>query len=65
MRDGKLTRAAILLLGKENSESFLYPAIARITWTLTDENGQRIDYTHFTIPFILTVDQVLGKVFEI
>lgn len=62
MRNGKLTYAAIVLLGREECEYLLHPYIARITWTLTDENDRRIDYSHFTIPFILTVDKVLGKV---
>lgn len=62
MRNGKLTYAAIVLLGREECEYLLHPYIARITWTLTDENDKRIDYSHFTIPFILTVDKVLGKV---
>lgn len=62
MRDGKLTRAALLLLGKEENDMLLYPSIARITWTLVDKDDIRIDYTHFTIPFILTVDQELSKI---
>ncbi len=62
MREGKLTRAALLLLGNELSEDKLYPAVARITWTLVDKDDKRIDYEHFTIPFILTVDKVLAKI---
>lgn len=59
---GKLTRAAILLLGKENAIFKLRPAVAEITWTLRDENELVVDYEHFSIPFILTVDQVLAKI---
>lgn len=62
MRDGRLTRAAILLLGKPLALQKIHPAVARITWTLQDENEIVVDYEHFTIPFILTVDKVLGKI---
>ena len=62
MRDGQLTRAAILLLGKPESLQKLHPAVAQITWTLEDEDHIVVDYEHFSIPFILTVDKVLAKV---
>lgn len=62
MRDGQLTRAAILLLGKPLSLQKIHPAVAQITWTLQDEEEIVIDYEHFTIPFILTVDKVLAKI---
>lgn len=62
MRDGQLTRAAILLLGKPLSILKIYPAVAQITWTWQDEEGIVQDYEHFTIPFILTVDKVLSKI---
>ncbi len=62
MIDGKITRAAILLLGKPVSEYKLAPAVAQITWTRRDKNQDVIDYEHFTVPFILTVDEVLAKI---
>ena len=62
MRDGQLTRAAILLLGKPISLQKIHPAVAQITWTWQDEEEIVQDYEHFTIPFILTVDKVLGKI---
>lgn len=62
MINGKITRAAILLLGKPMSEYKLAPAVAQITWTRRDKNEDVIDYEHFTVPFILTVDEVLAKI---
>ena len=62
MIDGKLTRAAIILLGKPVSVFKLRPAVAEVTWTLRDEHQEVVDYEHFTVPFILTVDQILGKI---
>lgn len=62
MRDGQITRAAILLLGKPLSLNKIHPAVAQITWTLQDEEDFVDDYEHFTIPFLLTVDKVLAKI---
>jgi ATP-dependent DNA helicase RecG len=60
--DGKITNAAILLLGKPESASLLSPAIAQITWDLKDERGTEKDYTHFGPPFLLAVNEVFSKV---
>lgn len=62
MLDGKLTRAAIILLGKPVSVFKLRPAVVEVTWTLRDDRQEVVDYEHFTAPFILTVDQILGKI---
>ncbi len=62
LSDGKLTRGALLLLGKPDVAYILSPAVPQITWTLVNEDGLKIDYKHFTIPFILTVDEVLAKI---
>ncbi|MCH5174656.1 MAG: putative DNA binding domain-containing protein [Prevotellaceae bacterium] len=62
MIDGGITRAAIILLGKPVSVFKLRPAVVRVTWSLRDENEDVVDYEHFTVPFILTVDQILAKV---
>lgn len=62
MVNGKLTRAAIILLGKIFSDSKLRPAVAEITWTLRDEKQDVVDYEHFSVPFILTVDEILAKI---
>ena len=62
MIDGGITRAAIILLGKPTSVYKLRPAVVRVTWSLRDEHGEVVDYEHFTVPFILTVDKILGKV---
>ncbi len=62
MVNGKLTRAAIILLGKMFSDSKLRPAVAEVTWTLRDEKQDVVDYEHFSVPFILTVDDILAKI---
>ena len=62
MIDGKLTRAAIILLGKTVSVFKLRPAVVEVTWTLRDGRQEVVDYEHFTVRFILTVDQILSKI---
>src|SRR5579859_4388253 len=59
---GKITRTAIILLGKPESEHFIGPAIARITWVLKDKDNKEKDYQHFTCPFLLTVNRVFGVI---
>ena len=59
---GKVTRTALLLLGKPESGHLLSPAQARITWVLRDAKQQEKDYQHFDLPFLLAGDKVLQKV---
>lgn len=62
MREGKLTRAAILLLGKPLALQKIHPANAQITWVWKDKDGEVVDYEHFSIPYILTVDKIFNKI---
>jgi ATP-dependent DNA helicase RecG len=59
---GKLTRTAILLLGLPESDHFISPAVAQITWQLRDANNVSKDYEHFGCPFLLAIDKVYGKI---
>lgn len=61
-RNGGITRATIILLGKYESAFKLRPAVAQVTWTRRDANQDVVDYEHFTVPFILTVDEILSKI---
>lgn len=58
----QITNAAIILLGKPESEYFLTPAVAKITWILKDKENIEKDYEHFSCPFILSVDEVRSKI---
>lgn len=55
---GRITRTALLLLGKHESSHFL-PTLAQITWKLA---GEEIAYEHFGLPFLLTTTQVLHRI---
>ncbi len=59
---GKVTRTAILLLGKQESEHFISPAVAKISWVLKDRDGIEKDYAHFSCPFLLNIEEVYKKI---
>lgn len=59
---GKITKTAILLLGRPESEHFLSPGIAKISWILKDKDGLELDYEHFGPPFILNVEKVFARI---
>lgn len=59
---GRITRTAILLLGKSESSHFLNPATATITWILKDRDGIEKDYEHFSCPLLVNADQVYKKI---
>lgn len=59
---GKITNTAILLLGKSESEHFISPAVAKISWILKDRDNISKDYEHFSCPFILNANKVYGKI---
>lgn len=59
---GQITRAAILLLGKSESEHFINPASSKITWILKDKNNVEKDYEHFTCPLLLNTENIYNKI---
>ncbi len=59
---GKLTRAAIILLGKPEAASLVAPAVPKITWQLLDDNKMPLDYQHFGTPLLLAIDKVFARI---
>jgi ATP-dependent DNA helicase RecG len=59
---GKLTRTALLLLGKDEAEHFLLPADPKIRWLLKDYQNNDRDYALFGMPLLLAVDKVYAKI---
>lgn len=59
---GKLTRTALLLLGKDEAEHFLLPADLKIRWLLKDHQGNDRDYALFGMPLLLAVNKVYAKI---
>ncbi len=58
-KNGKITKAAILLLGKPEASLYLNPHPAQITWKLDSEEQA---YAHFGPPFLLTVEEVFKRI---
>lgn len=59
---GKITRAAIILLGKTESEHFISPAVSKIRWLLKDARGHDKDYHIESCPMLLAVDKIYAKI---
>jgi len=53
---GKITRTALLLLGKNEASHLLLPNPAQITWKLETEEQA---YEHFSPPFLLSTSELL------
>ena len=58
---GKITRTALILLGKEESEHYLNSTV-KIRWNLKSLDNQDKDYEIFSIPFLLNIDEVYKKI---
>lgn len=57
--EGKITRAAMILLGRRLSSHLLSPHMAEITWNL---RGEEQAFEHFSIPFLLTATQAVRRI---
>lgn len=60
--NNKITRTAILLLGKPESEHFISPGTAKISWILKDKDNIEKDYEHFSCPLLLSADKARAKI---
>ncbi len=61
MIDGKLTNAALLLLGRADYDN-LFATPPKMMWRLYAVDGSVRDYEIFEIPFILAIDKMIGKI---
>lgn len=57
----KITRTALLLVGKEEAEHYL-GSFAKIRWNLKTVNNLDKDFEIYSIPFILNIDEVYAKI---
>lgn len=55
---GRITIAAIILLGRSESEHFLSPAVCQVRWQLKDSSGKNLDFHIFSIPMILSIESI-------
>lgn len=61
MRDGKLTNAAMLLLGKEDFDYF-FASAPEASWRVYNSKNDIQDYEIFKIPFITLSDRIFAKI---
>ena len=57
-RQGKITNTAIILIGREESEHFISPAVCKIRWRLQSKDDKNKDFHIFSIPMIMAVDEI-------
>lgn len=60
-RGGQLTRAALLLFGRDEAARYL-PLPPQVSWVLKDVDGTALDYQHFGLPLLLVPDALLVRV---
>ncbi|MCC6279567.1 MAG: putative DNA binding domain-containing protein [Saprospiraceae bacterium] len=59
---GKISRTAIILLGRTEAEHFINPAEAKIRWILRNSRGEDVDYLLESCPLLLAVDKIYAKI---
>jgi ATP-dependent DNA helicase RecG len=62
LKQGKVTRTALLLLGRAESATLLSPAVAKISWILKDADNRELDYEHLGPPFLLAGDRLQNRI---
>lgn len=60
-RNGQLTRAAMLLFGRDEAAQHL-PLPPQVSWVLKDAEGMALDYHHFGLPLLRVPDALLARV---
>ena len=61
IQNGKLTNAAMLLLGNEDYD-YLFASVPEASWRLYNSKGDIQDYEIFKIPFITLSDRIFRKI---
>ncbi|MEG1720825.1 MAG: putative DNA binding domain-containing protein, partial [Pseudoflavonifractor sp.] len=61
MREGKITKAAFVLLGSaEHNDLLEFPP--QMMWRLYNSKGETVDHQIFEVPFLLAVDDIYRKI---
>jgi ATP-dependent DNA helicase RecG len=61
-RQGRVTRSALLLLGREEAAHFLNPVDAKISWVLRDARNGTVTSQHYGLPMLLATEKVFGRI---
>jgi len=61
-KQGRITRSALLLLGRDEAAHFLSPVDAKISWILRNSQNQAISSQHFPMPLLLSSGAVFKNI---
>lgn len=61
-KQGRVTRSALLLLGKDEAAHFLAPADAKISWILRDADNGTVTSQAFGLPFLLSTERAFARI---
>lgn len=61
-KQGRITRSALLLLGRDESAHFLSPVDAKISWIPRDADNATLTSQHFGPPFLLATERAFARV---
>ncbi len=61
-KQGRITRSALLLLGRDEAAHFLAPADAKISWILRDADNGTVTSQPFGPPFLLATERVFARI---
>ena len=62
--NGKVTNAALILVGKSESEHFLSPHVCQIRWVQKDGGDENLNHEIMGIPMVLAVSKLAGLIFN-
>ncbi len=61
-KGGKITRSALLLLGRDESAHFLSPVDTKLSWILRNTEGKTLSSQHFGPPFLLSSEHLFKRI---
>ena len=61
LRQGEVTHATLLLLGRSEAATLLAPAVAKVSWILKDADNRELDYEHIGPPLLLAGDRLMKR----
>ncbi|MFH0727062.1 MAG: RNA-binding domain-containing protein [Pseudomonadota bacterium] len=61
-KQGRITRSALLLLGRDEAAQFVSPADIKISWILRDEQNRAVGGQHFGMPLLLASEALFKNI---
>lgn len=61
-KQGRITRSALLLLGKDEASHFLAPADTKISWIPRDAHNATVTSVPFGLPFLLATERAYARI---